>query len=326
MAPSKNWREEIAPDEETRFAGFAEELAAMQRRRNAKYGRGRALHRKQVLALRGTFEVLDHLPEHARHGLFAKPGKYEARIRLSNGSMDVSSDKKPDIRGYALKVLGVSGPGALGIPTDSQDFVMINRPSFGFKKPDFFMALLRALKSGPHAVYGLHVREFGLVGGTLAMGRLIKGQLRKFTGFATETFSTAVPIACGPYAMRVRLLPSGRSVLPGKDKLMDDLRAQLEKGPLVHELQLQFFVSEEITPIEDGSVDWPEDQAPWITAGRLTVAPQSFDGDEAKRLADESESGKFDPWNALVEHRPLGAIMRARKAAYFKSQQERGVA
>lgn len=24
----------------------------------------------------------------------------------------------------------------------------------------------------------------------------------------------------------------------------------------------------------------------------------------------------FDPWHALVEHRPLGSIMRARNAAY----------
>src|SRR5262249_1237638 len=154
-----------------RFAKYADELAAIQERRTAKYGAGRALHRKQVLALRASVEVLSGLPEHALYGVFAKPGRYEARIRLSNGSMDVNDDKKPDIRGYALKVLGVSGPGALGIPTESQDFVMIDRPVFGFAKPDFFMSLLRELRKGPHAVYGLHVREFGLIEGTKKMGR-----------------------------------------------------------------------------------------------------------------------------------------------------------
>ena len=139
MTPSKEWREEIAPDEEARFGEFADELAAMQQRRTAKYGAGRALHRKQVLALRAKLEVLGNLPEHARHGLFARPGEYDARIRFSNGSMDVVSDRKPDIRGYAIKVLGVNGPGALGQATETQDFVMINRRVFGFRKPDLLL-------------------------------------------------------------------------------------------------------------------------------------------------------------------------------------------
>jgi hypothetical protein len=37
------------------------------------------------------------------------------------------------------------------------------------------------------------------------------------------------------------------------------------------------------------------------------------------------EQLKFAPWNAQVEHRPLGQIMRARRAAYYTSQLGRGV-
>ena len=33
---------------------------------------------------------------------------------------------------------------------------------------------------------------------------------------------------------------------------------------------------------------------------------------------------RFDPWGGLAAHRPLGEIMRARKAAYFHSQKARG--
>jgi hypothetical protein len=36
------------------------------------------------------------------------------------------------------------------------------------------------------------------------------------------------------------------------------------------------------------------------------------------------EQATFDPWQALAAHRPLGAIMRARKHAYFASQKTRG--
>jgi hypothetical protein len=31
----------------------------------------------------------------------------------------------------------------------------------------------------------------------------------------------------------------------------------------------------------------------------------------------------FDPWHALIEHRPLGNMMRARKHAYFASTKGR---
>src|SRR5207302_2945922 len=106
-APSAEWKEQVAADEEERFAQYAEWFTAFQRARDARWGKGRALHRHQVLALRAQFEVLGGLPEHARHGLFAAPGLHEAWIRLSNASMNVRRDPTPDVRGYAIKVIGV---------------------------------------------------------------------------------------------------------------------------------------------------------------------------------------------------------------------------
>jgi hypothetical protein len=44
------------------------------------------------------------------------------------------------------------------------------------------------------------------------------------------------------------------------------------------------------------------------------------------RPEEESQNLSFDPWHALVEHTPLGGVMRARKEAYFASTQERGAA
>jgi len=88
-------------------------------------------------------------------------------------------------------------------------------------------------------------------------------------------------------------------------------------------LQLQFFADEKKTPIEDGSVDWAESDAPYATVGRLTIDPAAQkDGDA---LAADAERATFDPWEALAAHRPLGGIMRARKHAYFASQKTRAV-
>ena len=51
---------------------------------------------------------------------------------------------------------------------------------------------------------------------------------------------------------------------------------------------------------------------------------QALDDAEGTKREAEGEAQTFDPWNALAVHRPLGHIMRARKAAYFASQKARG--
>ena len=149
---------------------------------------------------------------------------------------------------------------------------------------------------------------------------------RPFSGFATESFFSAAPIANGPYAVRVRLRP--QSTAPAGATTSDwaaDLGAHLARGPIRYELQLQFYSDEKTTPIEDGAVDWAEADAPYVTVARLTIPQQSLDGADGKALADEIERATFDPWEALAAHRPLGATMRARKHAYFASQKTRGV-
>lgn len=326
-APSTQWREQIADDEEQRFARYAEGLVAAQRRRDAALGPGRALHRRQLLALDATLEVKDGLPEYARHGLFASPGSHAAVLRLSNGGMDRSPDRRPDVRGLAVRVFGVRGPNALGTgETTSQDFTLINHSKFSAAKSADFVELVLALERGPLALLGHLFRRHGFFG-ALRAAKAAQAVIGKpFSGFATETFHTVVPFACGPYAARARLLPPpGRTPRPkAAADWAADLRAQLDAGPLEYRMQLQFFVEESSTPIEDASVDWPESVAPYLDVATLTIAPQSFEDDAARQRESAAEAGRFDPWNALAEHRPLGDVMRARKVAYFASQQARG--
>ena len=105
--------------------------------------------------------------------------------------------------------------------------------------------------------------------------------------------------------------------------MADDLEQQLASSGATFDVQLQFFVDEATTPIEDGRVNWSEAEAPFVTVARLTMPAQAWPDNEGKRFAAAVEQDKFDPWNALVAHRPLGHIMRARRVAYFASQQAR---
>jgi hypothetical protein len=323
--PSTEWQERLADDEATRHAGYARDFAEIQAAKSAKFGKGRTLHRKQQLGLHGTFVVLSGLPAHAQHGLFATPGTYEAWVRLSNGSTDVQSDRKPDIRGFAIKVRGVNGPGALGSgATESQDFLLINHASFAFAGADEFIGLVKSLTKGPLTLLGYLISRYGFLGALDKLKRLAKTSNAPFSGFATETFFSAAPIACGPYAARVRLLAASDDVKPGASAdWAADFRSRLARAPLRFELQLQFFVDEAQTPIEDASVDWPENVAPYVTVGVLTLPVQDPQTAAGRALAAKIEAAAFDPWSALMAHRPLGEVMRARKVVYFQSQSGR---
>jgi hypothetical protein len=311
--PSTEWRERIAPDEEVRFARQAEKLAPVHAARSARYGAGRLLHRKPVLAARGTLEILDGLPDYARHGIFAAPRVFEALARFSNGSASVQANDKPDIRGFAIKALGVEGAATLGGTAEAQDFLFINQPSFGARDSDEFVDLVADSRRGlPSVALGL-IRRNGLVGGLRRLKRLAATVGRPFSGFAGETFDTASPFTVGPYAARARLTPIKPAPAGGKD-FAADIRDRLAAAPLVYALALQFFVDEASTPIEDPTVAWPEDRARPLIVARLTLTT----------VKPDVEALRFDPWGGLAEHRPLGEIMRARKAAYFHSQKARG--
>ena len=326
MHPSTKWREQIDPDEANRFDRYAEAFVKMQQRKSQEFGYGRALHRKQILALRAVFDVLPDLPETARHGLFASPARYEAWIRLSNGGPNHAPDSKPDIRGFAVKVFGVAGPTATAsLDWGCQDFLLINHSTFAFPKSEEFMDLTLASDRGLISLLTHIWNRYGAFRGVALMRRLAGVVGKPFRSFACETFYSAAPISCGPYACRLRLVPNGNP--PSGDDVRDwarDVKDRLALAPLAFDFQLQFFVDEASTPIENASVDWPEMVAPFVTVARLIIPQQEFSNAAATQFDAQVEASSFDPWTALMVHRPLGNVMRARRVVYLASRSTRG--
>jgi hypothetical protein len=63
-----------------------------------------------------------------------------------------------------------------------------------------------------------------------------------------------LPMANGPYAVRVRLIPAvanGKPASRAAQGWAADFSGRLARQPLHWDLQLQFFASEELTPIEN---------------------------------------------------------------------------
>ncbi len=325
MNASIDWKEIIAPDEEARFATFAEQLVKLQCMHTLNGRVGRALHRKTTGGYEARLEIFGDLPEPARHGLFGGPKVYDAMVRYSNGAGTVEADDKADIRGMAVKVLGVDGPKVLG-SARTQDFLAILQSNTPFRTAAEFMGVIWASRNPnpllalPRMFFALGFRMFSILP---KLSRAVKAPV---ASLAERPFFSALPILCGPYAVRFAWVPlaaPAASVPDSATRLGDDLAARLRQGPVEFGLELQFFVDEARTPIEDGSVDWPIDVAPYVRVGKLVIPQQDAASDHGKRISDRIANLSFDPWHALVEHRPLGGMMRARKPTYFASAQGR---
>jgi len=319
LDPTTTWRELPPPGEEQAIADAVERLLALQRKARGKAPPQRALHAKGVLGVRGVFEVPDDLPSFARHGVFAAPRRFAARVRFSNASALIRRDTAPDVRGIAIQLLDVAGPRALG-DTDTgttQDFLAIDRDGLPFRSITEFATMQRV---GAFPLSGLFIAigKLGL-GRTFALVKALTKPVPPITSLSELRYFSNTPIRVGPYAAQFALVATTTVPAPS-DKLTTtdlgaELKARLATQDIEYAFEARFFVDEMTTPIEDPSVVWSGSS---VRLATLTIPRQ-----DPTLAHDEVEAASFDPWHAIVEHQPLGTLMRARKAAYFASVQAR---
>lgn len=331
MLPATDWKENIPADEAERFERHARELRALQQARASAQGMGRALHARAQAGVEAELTVLADVPEHARVAFFGAPGTYRAYVRFSNGSGLRQPDRKPDVRGVAIKIFGV--PGKKLIPgledARTQDFLLIHTPAMPVRNADEFFALIRAARNPllllPRLLLGL-----GPVRALQILPRLARGLSTPVTSLATTRYYSAVPIRFGAYAAKLMIEPHARAEGDGKASMPEDLGAELaerlRRGPVSYDLRAQFFRDEQRTPIEDASVEWRAEDAPFVTLARLTLPAQDMASERGRRVVESIEQLSFDPWHAVEELRPLGNVMRARNPAYRESTMARGAA
>lgn len=324
--PRTQWQETIAPDEEARFKGYAEELRAMQTRVANGAKPGRALHLKAHTGAAAELAVRADIPSELRVALFSEARTHKAFVRYSNGVGMRQRDGAPDVRGLALKVLDV--PGAKIIPglesATTQDLLFITVPTFSVGTPDEFLKLLRAVEKGPLKLLPGLISAFGF-------GRAFK-LLKDFatrpqpSSLATARFYTVAPTKLGPFAAKFMLEPAaqGGNIATGPDGYRNDLVKRLKEAAITYTLRAQLFADATTTPIEDVTVEWPTSASPWIDLATLTIPKVDVTSAEAAAVERSIEDMSFDPWHTTEDMRPLGAIMRARKWTYYTSVMARG--
>lgn len=331
------WSERVAADEGPRFEGFAGEMRALQHR-NAKNGVfARTLHVKSHVGAVGKLVVGSDVDARFRAGVFAEAlREWPVYARFSNGASRKQGDKTPDVRGLAVKLVGVPGKKIIAGLEDklTQDFLLIPTAAIPFRTPDEFLAFVRASSTAtsPLSLISKVFSTFGFGRGLQVVRRL--GQTPKVTSMVSTRFYTAAPIRMGDTAAKLALFPipgGARGTLPaspseGKHGLREDLVHALASTSVEYSVRAQPFVDEASTPIEDASVVWPEANNPYVEIGRLLFPKQDVTSARGKEIEDLVEKLSFDPWHALDAHRPLGAIMRARAVAYRDSVSARGAA
>jgi hypothetical protein len=314
-----------------------EDVALFQKLREAMAGvhqvvgaKVRSQHPKAHGVVQAAFQVHE-VPEAYRIGVFANANCFPAWIRFSNGKQ--TDDRKPDVRGMAIKLLGV--PGKKVAPDEAnastQDFVLASYPVFFAKDAKHFLQFL-VLKGAQDAEL-----KKGKDDGKSAteLAELEKRQMIQLvTAFPVvrEFFKTAAsPLTLEyfsqtPYQFGTRVVKyfvkpvesnqSQNIVFESADLLRDAMQQRLgsERSAARFEFGIEVQTDPASMLIEDATQKWNSPEQ--VVLATITIPPQDFLSDTR---TDFGEALSFSPWHSLPDHHPLGSINRTRRDTYLDS-------
>jgi Animal haem peroxidase/Catalase len=326
----KSWSERYAggsPEaERLLFAALARDLLDVQLA-NKKRGKSsevqRAFHAKTILGVTDAMlTVAKDLPKLFSVGYFKPGSEYAASVRFSNANGSKRPDFLRDMRGAAVR---------LTVPDkETHDLLMTNFPVSHARDASQFVAFAKAMSGAKLLILPRLIFAVGPFESFRMLRNLAKASGRRVDSVALETYWSRGAILWGDAGpMRYLLRPAHdaprarASSQWDPDYLHREIADRLRKSNVEFDLFLQRFVDENLTPIEDGSIEWTETNSPPVKVARLTIPKQDADaavGRAMERLVDEIA---FNPWHTTDDFRPLGSLNRARKAAYTASSAHR---
>jgi len=322
------------PDEAQTTQALIETMRKIQEKTFKDGGHAlRSVHAKSHALLHGELEVLVGLPPHLAQGLAAKPVRLPAVMRLSTVPGDILDDNVSTPRGMAVKIVGVQGERLHGSEEhNTQDFVLVNGPAFLKSNAKSFLQSLNLLAATTDKAPGLKKVLSSVLQGVEKLVESAGGEsptLKSMGGHPEthplgEAYYSQVPMLWGAYMAKVAVVPISPELtaltkqpvdIDGKPNgLREAVAEHFARHGGVWELRVQLCTNLEEMPIEDAKVVWPEERSPYEAVARIRVAPQPSWNEARAGVVDDRMS--FSPWHGLAAHRPLGSVMRVRKAAY----------
>ena len=277
----------------------------------------RDAHPKMHGLVRAEFIVHADIPAALKAGVFAQAQTYAAWVRFSNASSTAQPDAKRDIRGMAIKLVGVSGQAMPDAVNDAgeQDFLLISTDVFLCRDVQTFDGMVRAIQGSLWDKLCFFVGHPGVVVRTLAA-------LKTFGNPLSTRYFSSTPYALGEGAVKYCATPliaaadsaaPAAANSPGTNFMRDAMQAQLRGGTAEFTFGIQLQSDAARMPVEDAATRWDENLSPFVAVATLRIAQQDFDNAARDR---QGEDMRFSPWHCLAAHRPLGSINRARRVVY----------
>lgn len=272
----------------------------------------RDAHPKQHGLVRAKFIVRDDIDEELKIGLFGHAEEYDTWVRFSNSLAPPKEDIKSDIRGMAIKILGVPGEKLVQGEEDCStlDFVTVSADVFLCKDPMEFSKFIAAFIKGTTSLI-----PFLLTHWRTALNAYRTN--KKFSNPLSIQYFSCTPYALGDKAVKYYLKPNLEDEDLPKDPDFSYLRHAMIKTLNHRDVEFDFMVqlqkNPKSMPVEDPRILWKESESPFISVAKIVIPKQKFDN------SAQDEYGRrlsFNPWRTLDEHRPLGGINRARRVIY----------
>ncbi|QAU35270.1 catalase family protein [Janthinobacterium sp. 17J80-10] len=305
--------ESIPPGETDRIHDLAMRLQAKIIRENQGGIMRRDAHPKMHGLVRAEFTVEPGLAPELQIGLFSRPQTYQAWIRFSNQSPSRGPDSERDIRGMAIKLMGVPGEKLLERQKNAltQDFILISTEAFVTRDVAQFDDLIKAMTGSLWAkicFFGVHWRVI----------RNLFRSMRKFANPLQIRYFSTTPYLFGATAAKYSAIPridrpDAVPANPASDYLRSAMVTQLGREEALFDFVVQLQTDAQAMPIEDPGRAWSEAASPWRKVATIRILRQEFDSDEQRAFG---ENLSFSPWHSLPAHRPLGGINRARRVVY----------
>ena len=270
----------------------------------------RSAHAKTLAVLKGYLKIESKLPSSLKTELFKEGAIYPAIIRLSNSSVKDKKDFKKDVRGFAIKIK---------VNNQIQDLILVSTKHMPLRHMEGFEAALCIL-NGIKPIASM-IRLFQNIRWS-ELWRLILNRKHETSPLDISYYSMT-PYACNQEVVKYRLMPTSHYHSHKPFWLTSTyLRDNMKKHLMTHRATFNLMVQLQKPgmPIEDVSATWSERESPFIKVAELMIKPQEFD--IPKRWA-MGEKLSFSPGNALINHRPIGALNRARVRIYKEMAQFR---
>ncbi len=306
-------------------------------------GTGRAVrdaHAKGYGLVRGEVEILGQLPAEYAQGIYARAGKHDALVRFSNGSPHAGADARlGGATGLALKIFGIDGPTLLEDEPDTHtfDYANINAPVFFCNTVEDYLFIQGLFIEAPayfaQGAAGRHrfYTDFLTGKGTLDQDHWAWDELLAFlrvlqsrpVNLLLSTYWTMGAVRHGDYIAKVRFAPvpafaekvvqRDLDLMSAMEVYRPALVAELQARPYEFDIQVQLCADLAQMPVEDVTVEWPEQLSPFVTVAKLRFPQQDISGSDN---LEKMDALSFTPWRVTAEHAPLGNIMRVRKEVY----------